>query len=819
MRRSVSRRGIRLRVLGAVLAAATACSSPEQRFAEHVRRAQAYAAEGKRGLAVLEYTSALELREDAEAHERLGDLLRRQGAPEEAARHFQRAHELDPKRVSAIVSELYLSAYGNRARADELLAKAVAAEPESPLVYRARSELALIDGDSQTALQQARRAAELAPEDAENQVQLGRVYQGSIRRDQLQGRPPDDGLYGSALAAFERADQLTGGNVGARLERARLQAAWPGHDAEARASYGDAIQLAASQGETDLQIIALHALDDFARNRRDAATRVQALRQVVRLAPDKLPVWRDLAELLAGQEEELSGLFAELLKQRPEDPEAHRLYVDHLMAAGREQQAVDHVKASLAEHDLPALWDELVQLHLRRGQLPQARKAVEQLASDHPDDVSTHRARARLALAEGRSADAVEAASRVPLDDRSAEDFRLLALAEEQRGDLDSAQAAILQASQRTSGFAESIARAEARIRCARLDHAGCLALLRELTRRGLPLAPEEQLMSVRALAATGRGALADQLLDQLVSAPAPASLAVVEFAARRGAAEPRRSEELLRAADAREPGDPLVLRALVDLLRRSGRSTEALADLNRAIGTGPPNPATLLLRAELLSGMGELDRAEADALRAFEAAPGLTGAVDLLVDVYTRQQRLEQARKSFEEAESVGVLHPGGRLLLARLRSLAGDAAGARSLLEALLEDRPHMPAAMSELAQVLADLRVEPERAQRLAREAAQARRSSRSAAHAAGYVYLRTGLLEAALAELLRARDLPEPLGRNSEALLHYHLGLALAGLSHGDDARREFEQALALDPKFSGAEDAKQQLSRLGAARPS
>lgn len=800
----------------AFFAAALGCGSAEDRFAEHLRRAVAYEQQGEREQAALEYTSALEFKDDAAAHERLGELLRRQGSPELAAQHFQRAHELDGSRVSAIVSEFFLVASSNRARADALLAKAASVAPDAAAVQRARSELALLDGRIEDAQHSAERAAEIAPEATESQLQLARVFQARIRQQQLQRQPPDESLLYRALAAFERADQLSGSNVSTRLERARLFATWPGHDAEARAAYDDAVSLAAQQRASDLQIIALHALDDFARSRGDRETRLRALREILKLEPSKLPVWRDLAALLAGNDAEVAALFDELLRVRAQDPEAHRLYTNHLLALGHEQRAVDHLKQVLEDLDEPLLADELIQLHLRRLQLPQAQKAYERLRKQHPDDPASLRAGARIALAEGRNDDAVEILAQLPDERRSSEDFRLLALAQEQRGDLAAAQEAIGQAAVRAGNFAESIARADARIRCTRRDHAGCLAGLRNLARRRLPLSDAEQLLSVEALAGTGQEEKALRLLEQLLSRPEPSPLAVLEFARRRGRAEPKRAEALLLAAEQKSAGDPLLLRALVQLWRSSGRSREAIEHLNRSIGAGASNAAVLLLRAELLAEQGELDRAETDALRAFEVAPGLSGAVDLLAEIYTRQNRLPQARESFEEAEAAGVLHPGGRLLLARLRDLSGDAAGARALLESLLAERPNMHSAMSELARLLADQGGESGRAEQLAVEAASARRSSRAAAHAAGYVYLRSGRFAEALVELERARALPEPLGRNAEAELHYHLGLTLGGLTRNADARVELEQALALDPRFHGAEAAKKKLAELAAA---
>jgi tetratricopeptide (TPR) repeat protein len=800
----------------AFLALALACGSAQDRFAEHVRRGDAYAQAGDRAKALVEYTSALEFSDDAAIHERLGELLRRQGTTEQAAAHFRRAHELEPARVSALVSEFFLIAASDRPRAVALVEAAEQAAPDSALALRARSELALLSGQLDAAQRAAERAVERAAEAVESELQLGRVLQARVEQRRRAGEPPDPALLAAALAAYERADALAGGNVSTRLERARVLAAWPGREADARSAFDAAIALAEQQAAPDLEIIALHAKNDYARARGDRATRIQTLREITALDGANYSVWRELAALVADDPEAQSALFEALLRARPSDPEAHRFYAAQLVAAGKDQEAVAHLKQSFAELDAPLLADELVQLHLRRLQLPQARKVYEALASDHEADPLTQRVSARLALAEGRADDAVLAISKQADERRGAEDWLLLALSQEQRGELDAASAALARARELQGGFAESIARADARVHCERRDHPGCLARLRALAARRLTLSDSERVMSIDALAATGRGEAALRVLEQLVAVPEPSALAVLEFAKRRGASEGARAEKLLLAAEERKPGDPVLLRALVDRWRGSGRATVALLHVNRRIGDGAPNVALLLLRAELLAESGELAAAETDALRAFEAAPGLAGAVDLLVEVYTRQGRLAQARQSFEEAESAGVLHPGGRLLLARLREIAGDTAGARALLEALLGDRPNMHAAMSELARLLAGSGSELERARELASTAARAKRSSRSAAHALGYVLLESRQYALALAELERASALQEPLGRNSEAELHYHLGLAKAGLARPADARRDLERALAVDPKFRDADAARRKLAELPAA---
>ena len=54
-----------------------------------------------------------------------------------------------------------------------------------------------------------------------------------------------------------------------------------------------------------------------------------------------------------------------------------------------------------------------------------------------------------------------------------------------------------------------------------------------------------------------------------------------------------------------------------------------------------------------------------------------------------------------------------------------------------------------------------------------------------------------------DLARAADIAPP-------DVHYHLGLALKALGRNPEAAAAFQRALAIDPNFQGAEDARIQL---------
>src|SRR5262249_11350604 len=115
----------------------------------------------------------------------------------------------------------------------------------------------------------------------------------------------------------------------------------------------------------------------------------------------------------------------------------------------------------------------------------------------------------------------------------------------------------------------------------------------------------------------------------------------------------------------------------------------------------------TLLQRAEVFAQLGQLARAEADALRALEMAPELPGAVDRAFRVLRAERRLDEATRAFEEAEAADALHGGARALLARIYRERGDAEKARAIYERVLAESPGIASAQIDLESLRAPQR----------------------------------------------------------------------------------------------------------------
>ena len=791
----------------------SACPSREERFASHVARGDELATEGRRNEAILEYRSALNIdASSAEINSRVAALMSRQGAVEDAARFFLEAYRLDPSRIDAAMRYSQLIARTNRPHAKELVAKALKEAADQAIVHRTVAALALIDGKTEKALKAVGKAIELDARDPENWIQLGRVHQGRLSAARASETPIPKSVHLEAIAAFERADELLGGDVAVRLERASALSGWKLRSGKTRRAYLETLEFAEKHGVEDERALAAGSLVFYAKVVGDRELQIRAFRALIAIYPGTIEHWHALANV------EGESIYAELLETRPEDPSAHHLWVKYLEARNRSEEAVAHLDDVLSRgFESPMLWDDLIRHRLQRAQMKHALSALEALEELAPDHPTTKRARARVAMAQRQNRKAVELLRSVPPAETTAEGRRLLAMAEYRRGNLDEAKKAVGQSLALSLGVIYPALRLKARIHHDAEEWRLAFKTFTQLIEADIELNPLEQLMAARTLYERRRRLPGRQLLLTLLGTPDPPPHAAVEYAHREGEDDPIGAMLYLKAAHERAPRHFATLRAMTELDRNAkigGKSglIQALERVNDTVEKGQGGPPALLLRAEILTDLGEFDRAENDALRAFEAAPSRPGTVDLLIEIYRKQNKLAEARKSFEEAEQAGVLHAGARRLLARLYAEQDKSADAIRMLEKIIDENPAMVGAGRDLAQLLAAEKRDLQRALEFARDANVKQKNNPRSASTLAFVYFKQGLYEEALGEYQRAVKLDSTTGKRMAPSLLYHMGLTLRKLNRNESAAKAFKSALAISSDFPEANAARRYLKR-------
>jgi len=801
------------RWLVAVMLLVACCTSPEERLAGHMERGEEFLRQSRTKEALLEFQNALKIQpEDAALHERIGEVLHSSSQFAEALEYYRQAYRLDESRIGAAMQEARLSAFGNPKRARELLRRGLREAPELAIVQRTRARLAIVDGDTKTALEAVEKAIAIDPEDVASWVELGSVHLARILERQKKHLPPRNQIFEDALAAFDRVDELKGGFPRARLEKARVFSVWSGHRAEAKATFEDALALAERQ-QSPLEIrFAARAMNVFGNKIGDYEMRRTALRALVTAIDDDYVAWDELARLVGG-ERGRSGeeVYLELIERRPDAPRSHLLYANYLIRKRRSDDAEAHLRRTLDDGlEAPLLWERLIQMMIRDDRLPDARAVYVQMSDEFPDDLHTRVARARLLVAEGRSTEGIrELRPLIAEQQDSAELQRLMALAQYRLGNLEEAESAIDSAADLATQPHYPIMRLKARISCALDDWPTAVDIYRILLGRGEELSTEEKVLLATALHRAGRRRTALRVFEELLAEPPPPAGVAVAYAELEGERAPERARTLLLAAHEQAPAAHEVLKALTELDLRDGRLREALERINRVVASRLATPPTLLMRAQILTRLEAYDQAEADVLRAFEADPTLPDAIDLLYTIYRVQGKLEEARRSFEQAEEAGVLHSGARLLLGRLYLADGDTARARAMLEQVVVDHPGLWAAKNDLAYVLAEQGEDLDRALQLAREAHAASGRNPTTADTVGYVHLKAGRPEVGLQQFRLAIRLAQGRSEPPNPSFQYHRGLAFRALGREGEAAQSFERALE-QGDFPEADEARRQL---------
>jgi tetratricopeptide (TPR) repeat protein len=145
---------------------------------------------------------------------------------------------------------------------------------------------------------------------------------------------------------------------------------------------------------------------------------------------------------------------------------------------------------------------------------------------------------------------------------------------------------------------------------------------------------------------------------------------------------------------------------------------------------------------------------------------------------------------------------------LLARLNLGVGRTARALELYEQAHDQGSDLLFVKNDLAYLLASLGGDLDRALALARMATEAPGENVSAVDTLGYVYLKLGKPDAAVWQFRQAVSQAVPPVPD----YYFHLGLALVELGKTEQARAAFQEALALNPEFSDAEQARQLLKK-------
>ena len=411
-----------------LLSMAAACSrDPVKASREYVASGDAYVANKQLNQAIIQYANAAKAKPDwAEAHYKLAKAYRDSAEPVKAYASYARAADLDPSNVDAQIqagtllliggefdqartrAELALKAdeksapahilLGNAlagmndtARAVKQIEEAISLDPASAPAWTALGAVRFIGGNRESSGEAFRKAVELAPASVDAHMALANYEWAS-------GKTED------AERTLLKALSLDGTSPSAHRALALLYVTTR-RAAQAEPHFkalveqpGGRLALAdyyIGMGHRDAALAELKAIEagDDKADSRAARLRIASL------------------EYNAGRTAEAHQILDQLLKERPRNEEARIVKARLLLREGKPDDAAGHaVEAVKADSSSQAAHYTLGLISLARRDFEAAEKSFQEVIRLNPRAAAAQTQLARLQLARGETAGAVNAA-------------------------------------------------------------------------------------------------------------------------------------------------------------------------------------------------------------------------------------------------------------------------------------------------------------------------------------------------------------------------------------------------------------------------
>jgi tetratricopeptide (TPR) repeat protein len=226
-------------------------------------------------------------------------------------------------------------------------------------------------------------------------------------------------------------------------------------------------------------------------------------------------------------------------------------------------------------------------------------------------------------------------------------------------------------------------------------------------------------------------------------------------------------------------------------------------------LASAPRDVQALMLSARISLAAGDPKQAERVLRQTLEIDAEHLPAYDLLGQLYVSQHRLPEAQAEFERVVQRRPGSTGARTMVAALLQLQNRMDEARRQYEAIVQTSADAAVASNNLAWLYATSEGNLDVALTLAQSAKKQLPDQPEVSDTLGWIYYRKGLYRLAL-DAFEQSVQKDP----ENALYHYHLGMTYAGQGELAKARRALERALALNPRFDGADNARRVAAELG-----
>jgi tetratricopeptide (TPR) repeat protein len=726
---------------------------------EHVKRAEKFVSEKKYGEAIVEYRTALQI--DAKvggARLRLADLHAQQGDVENAYREYIRAADTLPDNDEAQLKAGAMLLMANRfaeakTRADHVLSKTPRSAAALMLLGNALAGM----NDLVGAFRRLNEAVEADPGSGPVYANIGALQLAS-------------GDKRMAEASFKKAINADPKSATARV---------------ALASY-------------------------YRSQNRDLEAEAMLL-EASKVDPKNVQVNSNLVEMYirtgrAGQAEAPLKAMVDVMA----NADARFALAEYYLRTDRPAEAAPILKTLTGNKDTYALaTTRLAAVDYQQGRAAEAHNALDEVLKREPNNRAAFLLKGQLLSVEKKLDAALGFLKQAVTADpsRSAEPNIAIARIYVSKGQLENAQDIYKDVLTRDP---RSVT---AQLGLAQLYAArGEFGSAAELARGAVSANPSNaaaRLTLARTLIASGDIAGAEREIRLLHDSLPPTAAVEIQL----GALFLARNERAnAKAAFAKAltlgPDSPEALAGLIGVDLTSNNRAAAIERLEARLREAPNDKNVQFLAAHLYYSLKDFDRSAAALRRTIALDASNLSAYAMLGGIYGAQSKLDDARQQFQNWATQQPRSVAAHTMLALLFEKEERPADARKAYEKILEIDPKAAIAANNLAFHYAETGGNLDVALQLAQTAQSQVPNEPEFNDTVGWVYYKQDNTDLAVRFFRRAidRDAKNP-------QFHYHLGLAHAKQGEDSKAIAAMKQALALNPTFDHAADAKKALSEL------
>lgn len=667
---------------------------------------------------------------------------------------------------------------------------AVKAVPKDPAAHWKLAKASLEAKDIRAAFAELQKTVELDPNNFEALGKLGEIYVMAGKKDEaaqiadnlVKNRPNDPQGYILQSGLAVRAGKVDEGI--AKLKKAA--------------------ELDPKRIRTLLTIGNMYLL------KRDRKNALEWYDKALAADPNAVDVHvtRGNFFFASGERDEGEKEYRKAIELSKEKENLRIALAEHYLYQGRMEDSEKELNAVIKEMNSQKARKVLAEIKLEAGKVAEAKPIVDAILKENDKDLDGKYLKGRIALAEKRLDDAKALFGEVVKQDAGMARARLYnGLTDIQLGQVEVGRKEIDEAVKLDPGNARA------------------QLLLGEVSlRMGAPAAAEKAALEVlkrnpsNVMAATlladsflarKEWKKAEQIYQAMMKQIPKGEVGYLKMGlSRKLQGKPGEAAGFFAQAAEQNPKDLTAINEYIFALAAAKDTAKAKKVLDETVAKEPKNPLLWDMVGRFQLASGKPAEAEAAFLKSIELAPDFTAPYYQLGVIYAAQKKFPEAEVRLAKVIVQNDKNVGAHLLLGMVLNSQGKLDAANKEYRKVLSLSPKNPLAANNLAGNLADGGGNLDEALKFAQVAREAAPEDPSVGDTLGWVYYKKGLFENAYPLIA---DAAGKLKTNPS--IRYHHGMVLAKKGKNKEAAAELNAALALDPKFPGADEAKKTLEGL------